>query len=101
MRVTLCALLWLVLSSVALGQDHPPVHQQALEPADLHSDLNDELRKEQADAAQRQQRELTARAAALSEQTKTAQELLQRQQQYIEQLEAQIRALQDTSDSDD
>lgn len=90
MRVILSGLLWLVLSSAALAQDQRSVDQHTL------------LREEQVEAAQRQQQELESRATALSEQTKTAKQLLQRQQQYIEQLEAQIRALQeDTPDSDD
>lgn len=89
MRVILSGLLSLVLSSVALAQDHHSVDEHIL------------LRDEQADAAQRQQQELESRATALSEQAETTTELLQRQQQYIEQLEAQIRALQDTPDSDD
>lgn len=97
MRVILSGLLWLVLSSVALSQNQYPVDQRA--PTD--KEQHEALLEEQVDAAQRQQQELESRAAALSEQTKTTKELLQRQQQYIEQLEAQIRALQDTPDSDD
>lgn len=101
MRVILSGLLWLVLSSAALSQEQHSVDQQALIEKEPQEQLHEALLEEQVDAAQRQQQELESRAAALSEQTKTTQELLQRQQQYIEQLEAQIRALQNTSDSDD
>ncbi len=59
--------------------------------------LRDELR----DAVEREQKELRSRAEALAEQAETAAALLQKQQAYIEQLEAQIRALQKASGSDD
>ncbi len=59
--------------------------------------LRDELR----DAVGREQKELRSRAEALAEQAETAAALLQKQQAYIEQLEAQIRALQKASGSDD
>jgi|AutmiccommunBRH5_1029478.scaffolds.fasta_scaffold00047_120 septal ring factor EnvC (AmiA/AmiB activator) len=59
--------------------------------------LRDELR----DAVSREQQELRSRAEALAEQAETAATLLQKQQAYIEQLEAEIRALQKASESDD
>lgn len=65
--------------------------------ADDRELLRDELR----DAVSREQQELRARAKALAEQAETAATLLQRQQAYIEQLEAEIRALQKVSESDD
>lgn len=84
MRLVTSGFLVLVLSSTAAGQD-----DQALLEAELH------------DAINRQQEDLRAREDALTEQTETAKELLQLQQQYIEQLEAQIRALQQPPDSHD
>lgn len=65
--------------------------------ADDRELLRDELR----DAVGREQKELRSRAEALAEQAETAAALLQKQQAYIEQLEAQIRALQKASGSDD
>ena len=65
--------------------------------ADDRELLRDELR----DAVGREQKELRSRAEALAEQAETAAALLQKQQAYIEQLEAQIRALQEASGSDD
>lgn len=65
--------------------------------ADDRELLRDELR----DAVSREQQELRSRADALTEQAETAATLLQKQQAYIEQLEAEIRALQKASESDD
>ncbi|MCK5874839.1 MAG: hypothetical protein KAG82_09140 [Alcanivoracaceae bacterium] len=65
--------------------------------ADDRELLRDELR----DAVSREQRELRSRAEALAEQAETAATLLQKQQAYIERLEAEIRALQKASESDD
>lgn len=65
--------------------------------ADDRELLRDELR----DAVSREQQELRSRAEALTEQAETAATLLQKQQAYIEQLEAEIRALQKASESDD
>lgn len=65
--------------------------------ADDRELLRDELR----DAVSREQQELRSRAEALAEQAETAASLLQKQQAYIEQLEAEIRALQKASESDD
>ncbi len=65
--------------------------------ADDRELLRDELR----DAVSRQQQELRSRAEALAEQAETAAALLQKQQAYIEQLEAEIRAMQKASESDD
>ena len=65
--------------------------------ADDRELLRDELR----DAVGREQKELRSRAEALAEQAETAAALLQKQQAYLEQLEAQIRALQKASGSDD
>lgn len=59
------------------------------------------LREELRDAVSREQQELRSRAEALAEQAETAATLLQKQQAYIEQLEAEIRALQKASESDD
>ena len=84
MRLVTSGFLVLVLSGTAAGQD-----EKALLEAELH------------DAINRQQEDLRAREDALTEQTETAKELLQLQQQYIEQLEAQIRALQQPPDSHD
>jgi TolA-binding protein len=84
MRLITSGFLLLVLSSATTGQD-----DRAL--------LEEELR----DAVSRQHEELRSREDALTEQTEIANQLLQRQQQYIEQLEAQIRALQTSPDSND
>ncbi|MEE4251376.1 MAG: hypothetical protein V2I38_12355 [Alcanivoracaceae bacterium] len=84
MRLITSAALLFVLSSAAAEEN-----SAALLEEELH------------DAARRQHQELRSREAALAEQTETANQLLQRQQQYIEQLEAQIRALQKSPDSDD
>jgi len=65
--------------------------------ADDRELLRDELR----DAVSREQRELRSRAEALAEQAETAATLLQKQQAYIERLEAEIRALQKASENDD
>jgi septal ring factor EnvC (AmiA/AmiB activator) len=65
--------------------------------ADDRELLRDELR----DAVSREQQELRSRAEALAEQAETAATLLQKQQAYIEQLEAEIRALQKASEGDD
>ena len=59
------------------------------------------LREELRDAVSREQQELRSRAEALAEQAETAATLLQKQQAYIEQLEAEIRALQKASENDD
>jgi hypothetical protein len=53
------------------------------------------LREELRDSIQREQAELASRARELSDQASTADALLDKQQRYIELLEAQIRALQD------
>lgn len=84
MRKSICHLIALLsLGAVATADDQ-----------DL---LRDELR----DAVSREQRELTSREETLAEQVETAERLLQRQQEYIEQLEARIRALQDSPDRSD
>jgi len=56
------------------------------------------LRNELQSAMERQQQELSVRADDLSAQILTAEELLELQQRYIEQLETHIRALQKSQD---
>ncbi|PKM22172.1 MAG: hypothetical protein CVV10_05640 [Gammaproteobacteria bacterium HGW-Gammaproteobacteria-14] len=56
------------------------------------------LRDELQNAMKRQQQELSVRADDLSAQILTAEELLELQQRYIEQLETHIRALQKPQD---
>lgn len=56
------------------------------------------LRDELQSAMERQQQELSVRADDLSAQILTAEELLELQQRYIEQLETHIRALQKSQD---
>ncbi|MFN3714059.1 MAG: hypothetical protein ACK4SX_10395 [Alcanivoracaceae bacterium] len=59
------------------------------------------LREELRDSIRREQAELASRARELSDQAGTATTLLDKQQQYIELLEAQIRALQGRQDTPD
>ena len=68
-----------------------PMLAQAASDADL-------IRDEQVDAARRQKQELSARLEAMQQQAQTIKELNARQDQLLEQLKAQINALQDSGD---
>ena len=58
----------------------------------------DLMRDEQLDAARRQKQDLNERLQAMQQQAQTIKELNARQDQLLEQLKAQINALQDGGD---
>lgn len=59
------------------------------------------VREELVDAGQREQQELQERAEALDRQARLTAQLLERQQHYIELLQAQIDALKDNGQPDE
>jgi hypothetical protein len=72
-----------------------------LSPLVWATEAGELLRDELHEAASREHQELSSRAEELARQVDTAENILQRQQHYIERLEAQLRALQDSQTTPD